>query len=68
VLTGANADGAHGLAEVRRHGGMAIVQDPATAERRAMPDAAIAAGPDRVLPLDEIGPFVAELCSGRVVR
>lgn len=68
VLTGANDDGAEGLAHVKRRGGFTVVQDPTTAERRAMPDAAITAGPDRVLPLEEIGPFVSELCSGKVPR
>ena len=37
VLTGANADGAHGLAEIARRGGHTIVQDPATSERPEMP-------------------------------
>ena len=51
VLTGANADGADGLARIKACGGVAIVQDPATSERRAMPDAAIAAtATDAVLP------------------
>lgn len=63
VLTGSNDDGAAGLAHVLRRGGLGIVQDPATAEKREMPEAAIAVGPDRVLPLNEIGPFVAELCA-----
>jgi two-component system chemotaxis response regulator CheB len=62
VLTGANDDGAHGLAEVRRHGGTAIVQDPATAERATMPAAAIAsARPQAVLRLDEIAPLLVRL-------
>ena len=43
ILTGANEDGAAGLARVKELGGVAIVQDPATAEKRAMPDEAIAA-------------------------
>jgi two-component system chemotaxis response regulator CheB len=59
ILTGANEDGAAGLAEIKRRGGVAIVQDPAGAARRAMPDAAIAATvADAVLPLEDIGPFV----------
>lgn len=63
VLTGANADGAEGLARIKARGGVAVVQDPHTAERRAMPDAAIAvASADAVLPLDEIGPFLYGLC------
>ena len=47
VLTGANADGADGLARIARRGGPAIVQDPETAMRREMPDAALAATPRR---------------------
>jgi two-component system chemotaxis response regulator CheB len=63
VLTGANADGAAGLARIKRQGGVAIVQDPATSERRAMPDAAIAATvADAVLPLEEIPAFLYGLC------
>jgi two-component system chemotaxis response regulator CheB len=63
VLTGANQDGAAGLAAIKRNGGVAVVQDPATATRRAMPEAAIAAAEaDAVLPLGEIGPFLYGLC------
>jgi two-component system chemotaxis response regulator CheB len=64
ILTGANADGAHGLAEVKRCGGVAVVQDPGTAERREMPAAALAmTAADAVLPLSEIGPFLYGLVS-----
>jgi two-component system, chemotaxis family, protein-glutamate methylesterase/glutaminase len=63
VLTGANEDGAAGLAAIKRNGGVSIVQDPRTAERRIMPDAALAAGKaDAVLPLEEIAPFLYGLC------
>ena len=59
ILTGANEDGAAGLAQIRARGGVAIVQDPVGAERGEMPRAAIAATvADAVLPLDEIGPFI----------
>jgi two-component system, chemotaxis family, protein-glutamate methylesterase/glutaminase len=59
ILTGANADGAEGLAEIKRRGGVAVVQDPGTAERREMPAAALArTAADAVLPLSEIGPFL----------
>ena len=63
ILTGANEDGAAGLAQIKARGGVSVVQDPAGAERRAMPDAAIAATvADAVLPLEEIGRFVYGLC------
>ena len=63
VLTGANADGAQGLARIKDRGGVAIVQDPATSETRAMPDAALlATAADAVLPLEEIPDFVYGLC------
>lgn len=52
VLTGANQDGAEGLAAVRRAGGITLVQDPADAQAPLMPSAALRLGPaDRVLPL-----------------
>lgn len=63
VLTGANEDGAAGLAAVKRAGGLTVVQDPSTAESAVMPNAAIASGAaDKVLPLDDIAPFLVELC------
>jgi two-component system chemotaxis response regulator CheB len=63
ILTGANQDGAAGLARIKERGGVAVVQDPRGAERRAMPDAALAATvADAVLPLQEIGRFIYGLC------
>jgi two-component system chemotaxis response regulator CheB len=62
ILTGSNADGALGLAQIAGRGGPAIVQDPDSAERREMPDAALWAVPEaRVLALEEIGPALAAL-------
>jgi two-component system chemotaxis response regulator CheB len=63
ILTGASDDGAKGLASIRRSGGVTLVQEPASAERRTMPEAALAAaGAHRVLALDEIAPFLRKLC------
>ncbi|HMI21961.1 MAG TPA: chemotaxis protein CheB, partial [Gaiellaceae bacterium] len=63
ILTGANEDGAAGLALVKQRGGVAVIQDPAGAARRTMPEAAIAAtAADAILPLEEIGKFVYGLC------
>ena len=77
LLTGANDDGCHGLLHVKARGGHTLVQDPDTAVRREMPDAAIAAGAadevlsveaiaavpaSRVLPLEQLAPFLIEVC------
>jgi two-component system, chemotaxis family, protein-glutamate methylesterase/glutaminase len=56
VLTGTGRDGAAGLTRIKRRGGLAIVQDPATATRSAMPEAALASTPvDLILPIEQIG-------------
>jgi two-component system chemotaxis response regulator CheB len=63
ILTGASDDGAAGLARIRQHGGVTVVQEPSTAERRTMPDAALArVQVHRVLALDEIAPFLVKVC------
>lgn len=55
ILTGANDDGAQGLRLIKERGGLAIVQDPETAEAPLMPQAAIATiQVDHVLALPEI--------------
>jgi two-component system, chemotaxis family, protein-glutamate methylesterase/glutaminase len=52
VLTGANEDGARGLARIKACGGLVAVQDPQEAAHSPMPQAALnAADPDYVLPL-----------------
>lgn len=62
LLTGANNDGTAGLALIRQYGGLAVVQDPATAESSYMPRSAINAGAaDHVLALAAIAPFLNAL-------
>jgi len=62
LLTGANADGTAGLRRVRELGGLALVQDPSTAEHPAMPRAAIAAGAyDQVLSIPAIAAALVKL-------
>jgi two-component system chemotaxis response regulator CheB len=64
VLTGANRDGARGAVEIRRRGGIVIVQDPHTAESSVMPAAALEAVPDAlVLRTEDIGSLLIELAS-----
>nr|WP_199318773.1 MULTISPECIES: chemotaxis protein CheB [Cyanophyceae] len=63
ILTGANQDGAKGLAAIKAQGGSTIVQEPATAESATMPAAAIAtAVVDWILPLPKIAPHLINLC------
>ncbi|OHC62774.1 MAG: glutamate methylesterase [Rhodocyclales bacterium GWA2_65_20] len=69
VLTGANFDGSRGLQAIKQKGGIAIVQDPADAEARQMPQAAIdataATGVDHVLALDGMAALLQKLAPGR---
>jgi two-component system, chemotaxis family, protein-glutamate methylesterase/glutaminase len=67
ILTGANDDGAQGLACIVELGGTAIVQDPESAARAEMPRAALAAVPGaRVAAVEEIAPLLVELCGREV--
>ena len=69
VLTGANADGSQGLRRISDRGGMAIVQDPSTAESPLMPTAAVRAVPRaKVMSLDEVIRFVSVLPAGQPER
>jgi two-component system chemotaxis response regulator CheB len=62
ILTGANHDGSQGLLKIKKAGGLAVVQDPETAEAVAMPQAAIeTVQPDHILPLKKIGSFLKGL-------
>lgn len=64
VLTGANSDGAAGLARVRQSGGLAIVQDPREAEMDTMPQAALEiAGADHCLDLRAMADLLNALCA-----
>jgi two-component system, chemotaxis family, protein-glutamate methylesterase/glutaminase len=69
ILTGANADGALGLARIKDAGGVALIQEPRDAARRTMPDAAIAAtAADAVLQVEEIANFLYGLWVNPVVN
>ncbi|CAN5643249.1 chemotaxis protein CheB [soil metagenome] len=46
VLTGANRDGARGLRRIVERGGLALVQDPSTAEVAMMPESALKEVPE----------------------
>ena len=62
ILTGANEDGAAGLAAVARAGGVTIVQNPATAQSAAMPAHALRrVAADFVLSLEDIAALLRTL-------
>jgi two-component system chemotaxis response regulator CheB len=64
ILTGNSEDGAQGAARIKSRGGYLIVQDPATAQARLMPEAALAAAAaDQVLPLDEMAAWLTQLAN-----
>jgi two-component system chemotaxis response regulator CheB len=68
ILTGANEDGARGLADIAKRGGCALIQDPKTAEIKMMPEAALKATPTAELfSLDDLAPRLIEL-SGQPVE
>lgn len=65
LLTGANADGAEGMAAIRARGGVTLVQAPADAEVPTMPEAAIArCRPDHILPLKDMPQMLLRLAHG----
>jgi two-component system chemotaxis response regulator CheB len=65
LLTGMGRDGAAGLLDIRRAGGLTIAQDEASCVVFGMPrEAILLQAATRVLPLAEIGPLVASLRSG----
>jgi len=66
ILSGSNRDGADGIAAIKRAGGITMAQDPATAEYRIIPQAAIDTGcVDLVVPLNKMGKTISELLIAR---
>jgi len=64
VLSGANDDGARGVARVKAAGGTVIVQDPASAQVAGMPQAALAAvTPDHCVVPAQLPSLLLRLCT-----
>jgi two-component system chemotaxis response regulator CheB len=62
LLTGANHDGAAGMAYIHASGGLTVVQDPADAQVATMPKSAIDRfSPHLILPLARIGALLPML-------
>jgi len=73
ILTGASHDGSQGLLKIQSQGGLAIIEEPTTAQSPTMPKAALAALQQQrssntvvtaywILPLRDIAPFLVNLC------
>jgi two-component system chemotaxis response regulator CheB len=66
ILTGANRDGAVGLAAIKSRGGLTVVENPESAACREMPAAAIErTQPDWIIPLHEMAPLLCKLADDR---
>ena len=66
LLSGANADGAAGMAKIRQAGGYTIVQDPVTADVGYMPQQALDLTPvDSILSASEIPTLLEKLLGTR---
>jgi two-component system chemotaxis response regulator CheB len=64
ILTGANGDGARGIATIKKMGGITIAQDPADAQFPVMPEAAIATNQIvYIRTLEEIGSFLLKIAN-----
>jgi two-component system chemotaxis response regulator CheB len=73
ILTGASNDGSQGLLKIQAQGGLALIEEPTTAQSPTMPKAALAALQQQrssntvvtaywILPLRDIAPFLVNLC------
>jgi two-component system chemotaxis response regulator CheB len=62
VLTGALDDGTAGLMEIKRHGGVSVIQDPKDAANPSMPESARDCVPiDHCVPLSEMAALLTSL-------
>ncbi|RZL35461.1 MAG: chemotaxis protein CheB [Rubrivivax sp.] len=69
LLTGANMDGAEGMAAIHAAGGVTIVQQPQDADVATMPEAAIARSqPDHILPLKDIPRMLLQLAAAKAAQ
>lgn len=69
LLTGMGQDGAQGMLDIARAGGLTIAQDEESSVVFGMPRRAIELGAAcRVLPLDQIGPALRGLVAGNAPR
>lgn len=66
LLSGSNNDGTYGLQKVKEHGGITLIQDPASAVVPHMPEYALKnAIIDKVLNIEEMAAYINQLKNGR---
>ncbi len=69
ILSGTGSDGTMGLREIKGHGGMTMVQEPATAQYDGMPHSALATGlVDYRLAVEDMGPVLVRYTQHPYVR
>ncbi len=64
ILTGSGSDGAAGAVEVKKSGGVVIIQNPETAPYPSMPLSLPPTVVDHVVEIERIGPLIYELLKG----
>lgn len=67
VLSGTGSDGTAGALDVKRAGGLVIIQDPTTARYPGMPRSLAAPNVDFVAPISQIGPLLHDLLTGATI-
>jgi two-component system chemotaxis response regulator CheB len=69
ILSGTLEDGIAGLWWIKRHGGVAVVQEPSDATFPEMPNGALAhVEVDHVVKASEMGPLLAKIAAGAQVQ
>jgi two-component system, chemotaxis family, CheB/CheR fusion protein len=64
VLTGSGSDGAAGAVEVKKAGGVVIIQNPQTAPYPSMPLSLPPTAVDHVVDMEQIGPLLFDILKG----
>jgi two-component system CheB/CheR fusion protein len=64
ILTGSGSDGAAGALDVKKAGGVVIIQNPDTARYPSMPLALPPTAVDHIADLERIGPLLSDILTG----
>lgn len=64
ILTGSGSDGAAGAVEVKKAGGVVIIQNPQTAAYPSMPRSLPPTAVDHIVEIEQIGPLLFDILKG----